>query len=109
MHRRWAILLVVELSLGPYSLSLVGPFIVRWVVGRAYSSSLERRRALLVFIGSHRCWVVLLFAVGSLFPRAGVIRVTMVGVGWSCLIRYASVGRNVGIEHMWSEARKKEE
>jgi hypothetical protein len=33
--------------------------------------------------------------------------VTMVGVGWSCVIRYASVGRNVGVEHMWSEARKK--
>ena len=93
-HR--AILLVVGLSLGPYS------------------SSLGRGQGLLIVVGTSlgptrfHCWVVLLSVVGSSFPHVGVICVTMVGVSWSCLIRYASVGRNVGVEHMWSEVRKKE-
>ena len=114
MRRHRAILLVVGLSFG-LSSSLVGPFVIvgrpircRWVAVRADSSSLERSRALLVFIGSRRCWGVLLFVIGSSFPHAGIIRMTMVGVGWSCLIRSASVGQNVSVEHMWSEARKKE-
>jgi len=90
----------------PYSSSLVGPFAVvgsrsglthrRWNVARPYSFSLG-----LVVVS------VLLFVVGSSFPDSGVIRVTMVRVGWSCLLRYASVGRNVGVERVLSEARKK--
>ena len=101
IHRRWVVTWPVLVVVG-------GPISRRWVAVRAYSSSLERRRALLVFIGSRRCWVVLLFVIGSSFPHADVIRVTMVGMSWSRLIRYASVVRNVGVEHMWSEVRKKE-
>ena len=82
---------------------LVGGLIHRHRVTVRASSSSERRRALLVFIGSRRCWVILLFVVGSSFPHAGVIRMTMVGVGWWCFIRYASVERNVSVEHMCSE------
>ena len=101
-------LVVVALSLGLYSSSLVEPFIVRWVVVRAYSSSLECRWALVIFIGSHHCWVVLLFVIGSSFPHAGVIYMIMVGVGWSCHIWYASVGWNVGVKHSGQrQGRKK--
>ena len=61
----------------PILIVIGGPICRRRVVVRA----LERRRALHVFIGSHHCWVVLLFIVGSSFPHADIIRVTMVRVG----------------------------
>ena len=61
----------------PVLIVIGGPIRRRRVAVRA----LERRRALHVFIGSHCCWVVLLFVVGSSFPHADVIRVTMVRVG----------------------------
>ena len=72
MRRRWAILVVVGLSLGPYSSWLVGPFIV---IG---SQSGPTRRPWnvtepdLFSLGL----VVLLFVVGSSFPHAGVIHVS---------------------------------
>jgi hypothetical protein len=73
VHHRWVVTWPVLVVIG-------GPISRRWVTVRAYSLSLECRRALLVFIGSRRCWVVLLFVIGSSFPHAGVIRMTMVGI-----------------------------
>jgi hypothetical protein len=120
MHHRWIVTGPYSSSLGPLvivgpsSSSLVtwpvliivgGPIRRRhWVVVRAYSLSLECRWALHRVSSSLSCptlrrWV--------LVPPC-VIHVAMVGVGCSCLIRCASVGRNVGVGHMWSEASKKE-
>jgi len=102
----WAILLVVGLSLDPYSSSLVGPFVdVGLRSGPIDSSLLERRRALLVFIRSPRHWVVLLFVVGPSFPCAGV---NSRGLSEGGLVLYASVERNIGVEHMWSAEEREE-
>ena len=79
LGRGQGLLIVVGTPPGPFSLGLV-------VAGLSYSSSV----------------------VGSSFPRAGITRVTMVGVGCSCLIRYASVGQNVSVEHMWSGKEERE-
>jgi len=74
MRRRRDNLCVCWVVTWPVLIVVGGPIRRRRVAVRA----LERRRALRVFIGSHRCWVVLLFVVGSSFPHADVIRVTMV-------------------------------
>ena len=113
---------------GPYTPLSLGPLAVlrrnvslslartrrRWWV---YSPSLGRGQGLLIVVGmspgpTRFHWVssLLVSYSSSLgpFPHSGITRVTMVGVGWSCLLRYAGVGRNVGVGSMLSEARKKE-
>jgi len=79
LGRGQGLLIVVGTPPGPFSLGLV-------IAGLSYSLSV----------------------VGSSFPRAGITRVTMVGVGCSCLIRYTSVGQNVSVEHMWSGKEERE-
>jgi hypothetical protein len=78
-RHRSALCIIVGASLSPLVV----------VVGLSLART---RRALLVFI--RQVLVSSLLGCPTLrhWVHAGIIRVTMVGVGWSCLIRYAIVG-----------------